>query len=49
MNYQEFVGSVTGFLRESLPCDTEIKVVPLEKNNGVILEGLSIRKNGQNV
>lgn len=49
MNYQEFVGSVTGFLRESLPCDTELKVVPLEKNNGVIMEGLSIRKSGQNV
>lgn len=40
---------MTGFLRESLPGDTELKVVPLEKNNGVILEGLSIRKNGQNV
>lgn len=49
MNYQEFVGSVTGFLRESLPCDTELDLVPLEKNNGVIMDGLSIRKRGQNV
>ena len=24
MNYQEFVGSVTGFLREALPCGTEL-------------------------
>lgn len=49
MNYQEFVGSVTGFLRESLPYGTELKVVPLEKNNGVVMEGLSIRKSGQSV
>ena len=38
MNYQEFVGSVTGFLREALPCGTELNLIPLEKNNGVILE-----------
>jgi len=49
MNYQEFVGSVTGFLRESLPCDTELNLVPLQKNNGVIMDGLSIRKKGQHV
>ena len=47
MNYQEFVGSVTGFLREALPCDTELSLVPLEKNNGVILEGLTVRKEGE--
>ena len=47
MNYQEFVGSVTGFLREALPCGTELSLVPLEKNNGVILEGLTVRKEGR--
>lgn len=47
MNYQEFVGSVTGFLRETLPCGTELSLIPLEKNNGVILEGLSVRKEGE--
>lgn len=47
MNYQEFVGSVTGFLRETLPFGTELSLVPLEKNNGVILEGLTVRKEGE--
>lgn len=47
MNYQEFVGSVTCFLRETLPCGTELSLIPLEKNNGVILEGLSVRKEGE--
>lgn len=47
MNYEEFVGSVTGFLRETLPCGTELSLIPLEKNNGVILEGLSVRKEGE--
>ena len=49
MNYQEFVGSVTGFLRESLPCGTKLELLPLEKNNGVIMDGLSIRRQGQKV
>ncbi|HIT66191.1 MAG TPA: hypothetical protein IAB61_02970 [Candidatus Merdisoma merdipullorum] len=49
MNYQEFVGSVTGFLRESLPCGTKLEMIPLEKNNGVIMDGLSIRRQGQKV
>ena len=47
MNYQEFVGSVTGFLREALPCGTELNLIPLEKNNGVILEGLTVRREGE--
>ena len=47
MNYQEFVGSVTGFLRETLPFGTELRMIPLEKNNGVILEGLAVRKEGE--
>lgn len=47
MNYQEFVGSVTGFLRDVLPCGTELNLIPLEKNNGVILDGLSIRREGE--
>ena len=42
MNYQEFIGSVTGILRESLPCETELNLVPVEKNNGVIMDGLTI-------
>ena len=29
MNYQEFIGSVTGFLRESLPCGTKLELLPL--------------------
>lgn len=49
MNYQEFVGSVTGFLRETLPCETELELVSMEKNNGVIMDGLTIRKKGQTV
>lgn len=49
MNYQEFVGTVTEFLRESLPCGTKLEMLPLEKNNGVILDGLSIRRQGQKV
>ena len=49
MNYQEFVGSVTGLLRESLPCGTKLEMIPLEKNNGVIMDGLSIRQQGQKV
>ncbi|OUQ27276.1 hypothetical protein B5E77_06905 [Lachnoclostridium sp. An131] len=49
MNYQEFVGSVTDFLRESLPSGTKLEMLPLEKNNGVILDGLSIRRQGQKV
>lgn len=47
MNYEEFVSSVTGFLRETLPYGTELSLIPLEKNNGVILEGLSVRKEGE--
>lgn len=47
MNYQEFIGSVTGFLRETLPGGTELSLIPLEKNNGVILEGLSVRREGE--
>ena len=47
MNYEEFVGSVTGFLRETLPCGTELSRILLEKNNGVILEGLSVRREGE--
>ncbi len=49
MNYQEFVGSVTGFLRESLPCGTKLEMIPLEKNNGIIMDGLSVRKEGKRV
>lgn len=49
MNYQEFIGSVTGFLRESLPGGTKLQLIPLEKNNGVIMDGLSIRKEGKRV
>ena len=49
MNYQEFIGSVTGFLRESLPGGTKLQMIPLEKNNGVIMDGLSIRKEGKRV
>lgn len=49
MNYQEFVGSVTGFLRESLPCGTKLQLIPMEKNNGVIMDGLSVRKEGKRV
>ena len=49
MNYQEFVGSVTGFLRESLPGGTRLQLIPLEKNNGIIMDGLSVRKEGKRV
>ena len=49
MNYQEFVGSVTGFLRESLPGGTRLQLIPREKNNGIIMDGLSVRKEGKRV
>lgn len=49
MNYQEFTGSVTGFLREALPGGTELTLIPMEKNNGVWMDGLSIRKQGRSV
>lgn len=49
MNYQEFVDSVTGFLRESLPGGTRLQLIPLEKNNGIIMDGLSVRKEGKRV
>ena len=49
MNYQEFVGSVTGFLRESLPGGTRLQLIPLEKNNGIIMDGLSVRKEEKRV
>lgn len=49
MNYQEFVGSVTDFLRESLPGGTEMQLIPLEKNNGVIMDGLSVRQEGKHI
>jgi hypothetical protein len=49
MNYQEFVSSVTGFLRETLPEGTDFNLIPMEKNNGVILDGLSVRKQGQKI
>ena len=49
MNYQEFVGSVTEFLRESLPGGTKLERIPLEKNNGVIADGLTIRQEGGQV
>lgn len=49
MNYQEFVGSVTGLLRESLPGGTRLQLIPLEKNNGIIMDGLSVRKEGKRV
>ena len=49
MNYQEFVGSMTGFLRESLPGGTMLQRIPLEKNNGVMMDGLAIRKEGRRV
>lgn len=49
MDYQEFVSSVTGFLRESLPCGTKLELIPLEKNNGIIMDGLSVRREGQKV
>ena len=40
---------MTGFLRESLPGGTKLQMIPLEKNNGVIMDGLSIRKEGKRV
>ena len=46
MNYQEFVGTVTGFLRESLPCGTKLEMLALEKNNGVMVDGLSVETAG---
>ena len=49
MNYQEFVGSVTGFLRESLPGGTRLQLIPLENNNVIIMDGLSVRKEGKRV
>lgn len=49
MNYQEFIGSVTGFLRESLPYGTKLERVSLEKNNGVVLDGLAVRRDGQQI
>lgn len=49
MNYQDLVGSVTGFLRESLPGGTRLQLIPLEKNNGIIMDGLSVRKEGKRV
>ncbi len=49
MNYQEFVGSVTEFLRESLPGGTKLERIPLEKNNGVIADGLTVRQEGRQV
>lgn len=49
MNYQEFVSSVTGFLREAMPEGTEFNLVSLEKNNGITKEGLSVRKQGRKV
>ncbi len=49
MNYQEFKSSVTGFLREALPDGTELSMVPMEKNNGVRMEGLSVRREGGRV
>ena len=49
MNYNEFVDSVTGYLREAMPTGTRLEMIPLEKNNGVIREGLSVRRKGRNV
>lgn len=49
MNYEEFVGNVTGFLQESLPCGTQLQRICVDKNNGVTMEGLSVRKKGQRI
>ena len=49
MNYNEFVDSVTGFLRDSMPGGTKLEMIPLQKNNGVVREGLSVRKRGRSV
>lgn len=49
MNYEEFVDRVTDFLRESLPCGTQFRRVSVNKNNGVVREGLSVRREGQRI
>ena len=49
MNYQAFKSSVTGFLLEALPDGTELSMTLMEKNNGVCMEGLSVRKQGRRV
>ena len=45
---QEFVDSVTGFLRESLPGGTRLQLIPLEKTAGSVLNAENFAADGGN-
>lgn len=47
MNYKEFLETITQNLHRTLGDSYQIDVCPLSKNNGVILDGLRICRDGQ--
>lgn len=47
MNYKEFLETITQNLRRTLGDSCQIDVCPLSQNNGVTLDGLRIRRDGQ--
>lgn len=47
MNYKEFLETITQNLHRTLGDSYQIDVCPLSKNNGVILDGLRIHRDGQ--
>lgn len=44
MNYQNFLDSVVAAIQKRIPTDWEVSIQPFSKNNGVIYDGLTIRR-----
>jgi hypothetical protein len=44
MSYNEFLGKIRRVIQEKLGSDYEVRIQKITKNNGVVLDGLIIRK-----
>ncbi len=48
MDYNTFISNIEGFLRDRYP-DADIRISKVTKNNGVILDGITVNENNTNI
>jgi len=48
MDYNTFISNIEGFLRDQYP-DADIRISKITKNNGVVLDGISVNENNTNI
>lgn len=49
MNYSQFMVKMKESLRERLGAEVEVNTVSVPKNNGVVMQGITLRRPGENV